>query len=89
MNTAQKGKVRVFARRKARHLVEKYYAEVVYGSASDYSEKMLRVFKIKAKTCALTVVDDVLLTLNRIEYTSEIADEIDYWQEIKQEIENL
>jgi len=68
---------------KAEQLVQKYYVEVLYGNASDYSERMLRVFKIKAKNCALTVVDECIKVLGERDIMSL------YWLKVKEEIENL
>jgi hypothetical protein len=64
---------------KAHQLVKKYYVEVLYGSSADYSERMLRIFVIKAKNCALIAVDEILGFLS---YESHIK----YWQEVKIEI---
>jgi hypothetical protein len=41
-----------------------------------------------AKECALIAVDEIL-SLNVFEYTSDWSNTIEYWQEVKQEINKL
>jgi hypothetical protein len=60
---------------KAHQLVDKYYVEVLYGNAMDYSERMLRIFKIKAKTCALIAVDEMIAELAYVRTLDEEIDE--------------
>jgi hypothetical protein len=79
---------------KAIKLVQKYYVEVLYGNLSDYSEKLLRVFTIKAKTCALIAVDEILNvacpdTFACKYYDGEFYSDQDYFKEVRKEIEKL
>lgn len=72
-------------RLKAEELVQKFYVEVIYGASLDYSELQLRVFKIKAITCALHAVDELI---QEEESWISPTDE-PYWTEVKKEIEKL
>jgi hypothetical protein len=77
---------------KAIELVNKFYGYIIYENESVYSEKMLRVFKIKAKNCALIAVDEILQSLGYKKlsdspYTTLEARQ--YYVEVKQEIEAL
>jgi hypothetical protein len=74
---------------KAEQLVQKYYLEVLYGSSKDYSERMLRIFTIKAKNCALITVDELLDAIDWDYYEGSSHPELNYWKEVKQEIEKL
>jgi len=78
---------------KAIELVNKFYGYILYENESVYSEKMLRVFKIKAKNCALIAVDEILLFFTNksfiLTYPEITKYEIPYWQEVKKEIEAL
>ena len=82
---------------KAEQLVQKYYVEVLFGNSSDYSDKQLRVFKIKSKTCALIAVDEMINILvmvfdnddTKIESYDFMDKRITYLEEVKQEIEKL
>lgn len=47
------------------------------------------VNKIIAKECALIAVNNIFYELNSIEYTSEVAVRMDYWSDVKKEIEAL
>jgi hypothetical protein len=67
---------------KSHQLVQKYYAEVLYGNPIDYSERMLRIFLIKAKTCALIAIDLILTE-------HPMANDYFYWLDVKEEIEKL
>ncbi len=74
---------------KAQELVNKFYGYILYENESVYSEKMLRVFKIKAKNCALISVDELLEADWFIPTLKDKNEWTSYWQEVKQEIENL
>ena len=79
---------------KAEQLVQKYYVEVLFGNSSDYSDKQLRVFKIKSKTCALIAVDEILNSTpygwyDKRFFSDKMKKFYEYWQEVKQEIEKL
>ena len=43
----------------------------------------------RAKQCALIAVDEIMNALPPFTYGLEFVAKIDYWQEVKQEIENL
>ena len=75
---------------KADQLVQKFYSEVLYGNSSDYSERILRIFMIKAKNCALLAVDEVLEATKRYDYTLGPKPSYnDYWLKVKYQIEKL
>jgi hypothetical protein len=42
-----------------------------------------------AKQCALIAVDEILLSFTALSYGVIYLGQIDYWQEVKQEIEKL
>jgi hypothetical protein len=74
---------------KAIELVNKFYGYILYENESVYSEKMLRVFKIKAKNCALIAVEEIMSALTYLPYGLDYLNKISYWQEVKEEIEAL
>ena len=65
---------------KARELVEKYDLTLTYLES-----------KSKAKRCALIAVDEITEVLENDENVYLLGDSsyIDFWNEVKQEIENL
>jgi len=63
---------------KAQELVDKYSN---YTTDWDYL--------IKAKLCTLIAVDEILNALPPFDYGLEFVAKIDYWTEVKTEIENL
>lgn len=66
----------IFTQEKANELVDKY-TEVIYP-----------IINIeKAKQCALIAVDE-LISIKLLWYQKDTK-ELNYWQEVKQEIENL
>lgn len=68
-------------KKKAEELVESYYSTIM----SFLSDNMKWE---NSKKCALITVDEILNVIN--EYTIEpIIFDIDYWQEVKKEIEKL
>jgi hypothetical protein len=75
---------------KADQLVQKFYSEVLYGNSSDYSERILRIFMIKAKNCALLTVDELLEATKRYDYTLGPKPSYnDYWLKVKYQIEKI
>jgi hypothetical protein len=77
-------------KQKADQLVQKFYSEVLYGNSSDYSERILRIFMIKAKNCALLTVDELLEATKRYDYTLGPKPSYnDYWLKVKYQIEKL
>lgn len=62
---------------KAKELVWKYYHKLEHTISDEYSKVDWEI----AKECAIIAVDEYLLWSNN--------DNIDYWQEIKKEIQQL
>lgn len=59
--------------------------------AEELFEKMYEyaIFDEAAKQCALIAVDEILKAVNDPDETFLSKDGIDYWQEVKKEIEKL
>jgi len=77
-------------RQKAEKLVEQFYGYILYEKENVYSERMLRIFKIKAKNAALIAVDELLEATKRYDYTlGPNPSYNDYWLKVKYQIENL
>jgi hypothetical protein len=77
-------------RQKAEKLVEEFYGYILYEKENVYSERMLRIFKIKAKNAALIAVDELLEATKRYDYTlGPNPSYNDYWLKVKYQIENL
>jgi hypothetical protein len=83
---------------KSLELVNKFYGYILYENESVYSENMLRVFKIKAKNCALIALDEMIAELAYIRnYDEEIYEKMiikidqrqDFLIEVEKEIEAL
>jgi hypothetical protein len=75
---------------KAKHLVQQFYGYILYENENVYSERMLHIFKIKAKNAALIAVDEVLEATKRYDYTlGPNPSYNDYWLKVKYQIENL
>jgi hypothetical protein len=70
------------AQEKAETLVETYYSTIM----SFLNDNMRWE---NAKKCALIAVDEIIYQLNVLPYGMEYLSHIDYWQEVKQEIEKL
>jgi len=75
------------AKEKAKELVDKYADEFNFDDT-------YRGYREQAKQCALIVVDEIINTLNSdirdLDVRGNILlDLIDYWREVKQEIEQL
>lgn len=62
---------------KAEEIVENFYSPIDYNLVGLFSDK-----NTVAKQCALIAVDEIL-------NGSRYIEDYDYWQEVKQEIENL
>lgn len=74
---------------KANHLVKQFYGYVLYENENVYSERMLRIFKIKAKNCALIAVDEII-DANPLKFDEDENPLTEYWwKQVKHEIENL
>jgi hypothetical protein len=63
---------------KAQELVDKYDNTLTYLES-----------KSKAKQCALIAVEEILNTLYSIPFGNALDNELEYWNEVKQEIEKL
>jgi len=63
---------------KAKELVDKYDNTLTYLES-----------KSKAKQSALIAVDEILNTLYSIPFGNALDNELEYWNEVKQEIEKL
>jgi hypothetical protein len=61
---------------KAEELVSKMLKEVGYDTDL-------------ALPCALIAVDEILTTLYNLKFGNALVEELDYWEDVKQEIENL
>ena len=69
------------AKEKAEELVNKYDETLTYLES-----------KLKAKQCALIAVDEILKIIPKFEYgqgEKTTTKEYDYWEEVKQEIQEL
>jgi hypothetical protein len=76
---------------KADELIDKMYYIGRYDEKEDYNPAMAWE---RAKQCALIVVDEILQIFNnewtKLDFwTEEINVTINFWQEVKQEIEKL
>jgi len=69
---------------KAEELVDKFL-NAKSDKMSDYST----IYTPTAKVCALIAVDEIIDILTILPYGMEYLSHIDYWEEVKQEIENL
>ena len=69
---------------KAEELVDKYM-NIRNVKLSDYSI----IYLPTAKQCALISVDEILKAVDNPDEKYSMKDSVDYWQEVKQEIENL
>ena len=77
-------------RQKAEKLVEQFYEYILYEKENVYSERMLHIFKIKAKNAALIAVDELLEATKRYDYTLGPKPSYnDYWLKVKYQIEKL
>ena len=63
---------------KAKELVDRFDETLTYLES-----------KQKAKQCALIAVEEILNTLYSIPFGNALDNELEYWQEVKQEIEKL
>ena len=70
---------------KAEELIDLYYNKIEHTISNEY----LKVIKEIAKVCALIAVDEILKALPPFEYGLEFVAKIEFWNEVKQEIEKL
>lgn len=77
---------------KAKELFSKFNAEIpIEASFSDSAEYAIEKMKrdhLATKQCALICVDKMIIELEDIEDGYRM-DRVDYWQEVKQEIQKL
>jgi hypothetical protein len=77
-------------KQKAEKLVEQFYEYILYEKENVYSERMLHIFKIKAKNAALIAVDELLEATKRYDYTlGPNPSYNEYWLKVKYQIEKL
>lgn len=76
---------------KAKELVNKYkyYVHGCVGSSmftnTEYPEQILA----QAKKCALIAVDEIIKALHDADTAYDLVLKIDYWQEVKEEINKI
>ena len=73
---------------KAEELVEKFFSVIPVPDYDEY-ENPLKTHKERAKQCALICVDEIIKTFIPKSNKKYKCDEIDYWQQVKTEIEKL
>jgi len=56
----------------------------LYNKMYDFS-----IFDESAKQCALIAVDEIMSALTYLPYGLDYLNKINYWEEVKQEIESL
>jgi hypothetical protein len=77
---------------KAKELVDKFYQTTPYEAFIDEPCGIGAEYKAweQAKQCALIAVDEVILANPHSNpLNTDVYSTMDYWQEVKQEIENL
>ncbi len=79
------------AKEKAKELVDKFKPNAYIGACED-DDELMELYH--SKQCALIAVDEIVKTLNEdikdINVVGNVLlDLIDYWREIKQEIDKL
>ena len=72
-------------KQKAEELIGKCYDTFVNDEDEHYNVMAWRI----SKQCALIAVDEVMYQLNVLPYGMEYLSHIDYWEEVKQEIQKL
>ena len=70
---------------KAIELVNKYYNKIEHTISDEYAE----VTKEITKVCALIAVDEILKAVDNPDETYLMKHSVNYWTEVKQEIEKL
>ena len=72
---------------KALTLVSKYRSNIKfseeYGNLFDVEERRM------TKQCALIALDEILWILNEVSHDADIESEVNFYNEVKQEIEKL
>ena len=67
---------------KSEELVRKYYTFGLNNPAQSFSW-------YECKQCALIAVDDILEILYSLKLGNALSEELDYWEQVKHEINNL
>jgi hypothetical protein len=70
---------------KAEELVEKFFSVIPVPDYDEYVNP-LKTHKERAKQCALICVDEII---GSVKYTFPSAEFLNYWQQVKTEIEKL
>lgn len=73
---------------KARELVREFKKYAYYPKTKD-DEIFVKEIKENSKQCALIAVDEVLKSINWDYYEGSSATELNWWKEVKKEIERL
>lgn len=71
------------AKEKAKEIVNNFYCK------KDALGLLFCINYSNAKQCALIAVDEVLETLYSLKFGNAISDELEYFENVKQEIEKL
>ena len=59
------------------------------GINEDSKGLPVSMYDSQIKQCALIAVDEILTTLYDLKFGNAVVEELDYWEDVKQEIENL
>jgi hypothetical protein len=59
------------------------------GVNKDSKGLPVSMYDSQIKQCALIAVDEILTTLYDLKFGNAVVEELDYWEDVKQEIENL
>jgi len=70
---------------KANELFGKYYSRIEHTLSEEYSPHE----RFIVKQCALIAVDKIMSALTYLPYGLNYLNQINYWDEVKQEIEAL
>jgi hypothetical protein len=72
---------------KAKELVEKF---MPFIAGADRYNTTLGIYDIDiSKQCALIAVDEIIKVLYSLKFGNALSDEIEYYEQVKQEINNL
>jgi hypothetical protein len=76
------------AEEKAKELFDKYYLKTESGMDKDFGWFCISLNKGMAKQCALIAVDEIIASHYKV-LTGVNNSTLDYWQDVKREIEKL
>ena len=71
---------------KAEELITIYYNKI-QDIGGELGQEI--IVSLIAKQCALIAVDDILEVLYSLKFGNALSEELDYWDKVKQEINNL